>query len=327
MFNSALAGGLFNSPVEQRRIENAGTYFISELERLDPKLNQPLVQFTHTRDIDLREDITIGDTDASFQFSTLGGAGGPDQNGYRYSWVAGNTTNIPAINANVNKVKQDLMLWAQVVQYNIQELAASQQQNRPIDQIKIDNVILKENMDTDRMVYLGDENRDAHGLATNKNIEIVKAVNPYKPGITTPEEALSQIVLPINMVYNRSGTSISPNRLLLPPSIYVDLVTKQSNNAASNSLITYLKENNLYTSIIGDDFGIYPVKWLENAGTNGGRRCIAYYKNKDFIRFPKVPLQRSQPQWHQLWFETTFFSKMGMVEFIYPETVAYMDGF
>jgi hypothetical protein len=46
---------------DQNTIDSAGAFLVGELERLDQELHMPLVSVTWNRDIDLREDVTIGD--------------------------------------------------------------------------------------------------------------------------------------------------------------------------------------------------------------------------------------------------------------------------
>ena len=51
---------------DQRTIDGTGAFLIGELERLDQTLHMPLVSTTWSRDIDLREDVTVADETSSF---------------------------------------------------------------------------------------------------------------------------------------------------------------------------------------------------------------------------------------------------------------------
>ncbi|HBB9399458.1 TPA: hypothetical protein JN713_004452, partial [Shigella flexneri] len=46
---------------DQATVDSSGAFLIGELERLDQTLNLPLVGYTWTRDIQLREDVSIAD--------------------------------------------------------------------------------------------------------------------------------------------------------------------------------------------------------------------------------------------------------------------------
>jgi hypothetical protein len=53
-------GGAFQTH-DGRTVDSTGAFFVGELERLDQTLNLPLVDITWSRDIDLRQDVTIAD--------------------------------------------------------------------------------------------------------------------------------------------------------------------------------------------------------------------------------------------------------------------------
>src|ERR1700744_4011403 len=59
-----------------RVIDSTGAFMVGELERLDQTLHMPLAAVSWGRDIDLREDVTIGDEVSSFTLTTFGSAGG-----------------------------------------------------------------------------------------------------------------------------------------------------------------------------------------------------------------------------------------------------------
>src|SRR5882672_5615082 len=42
-------------------VDSTGGLLIGELERLDQELHEPLVEVSYGRDIDMREDVTMGD--------------------------------------------------------------------------------------------------------------------------------------------------------------------------------------------------------------------------------------------------------------------------
>lgn len=60
---------------DNRTIDSAGAFLVGELERLDQELHMPLASVTWSRDIDLREDVSIADEVSSFTNSTFAAAG------------------------------------------------------------------------------------------------------------------------------------------------------------------------------------------------------------------------------------------------------------
>jgi hypothetical protein len=53
---------------------------------------------------------------------------------------------------------------------------------------------------------------------------------------------------------------------------------------------------------------------------------VAYTKDEDRVRFPMVPLQRTPLEYRSIFQLTTYFGRLGVVEFVYPETMLYRDG-
>lgn len=53
---------------------------------------------------------------------------------------------------------------------------------------------------------------------------------------------------------------------------------------------------------------------------------IAYSKDQERVRFPMTLLQRTPVQYDGMYHKTTYYKKLGVVEVVYPETIAYRDG-
>ena len=59
---------------DQATVDGTGAFLVHELERLDQTLNLPLVNYTWSRDIQLREDVSIADEISSFTNTTFAAA-------------------------------------------------------------------------------------------------------------------------------------------------------------------------------------------------------------------------------------------------------------
>src|SRR5580704_1157212 len=59
-----------------RTCDSTGAFLVGELERLDQMMHLPLASVTWSRDIDLRQDVTIADEVSSFTTTTFGSPGG-----------------------------------------------------------------------------------------------------------------------------------------------------------------------------------------------------------------------------------------------------------
>ncbi|MBB4017375.1 hypothetical protein GGR16_002404 [Chelatococcus caeni] len=323
---------------DQRTIDSTGAFLIGELERLDQNLYEPLVDVTWGRDIDLREDVSIADEVSSFTNSSFAAAGGVNPNGK--AWIGSDSNSISAMQLDIGKTAQPLTLWGQEISYTIPELESAMKLGRPVDAQKYEGMQLKHQMDTDEMVYVGDEVLGYNGLV-NANIggKVTNVSNVANgaggtPGWTTktPDEILGDVNELLTSVWQASAWAVTPNRLLLPPAQYGYIATVKVSEAGNVSILKYILENNISRQK-GVNLEIYPLKWLIGRGVGGtpGQlgtvdRMVAYTKDIRRVRFPMTPLQRTPLEYRSIWQMTTYFGRLGVVEFVYPETIGYRDG-
>jgi hypothetical protein len=320
-----------------KTVDSAGSFLVNELERLDPTLHMPLAAVTWSRDIDLREDVTIADESASFTNSTAAAAGGVVPAGI--NWGGKVTTAIAGISLDISKTSQPLPLWEMELKYSIPELESAIKVGRPIDQQKFEFLNLKHQMDIDQVVYMGDVTTmgtSFTGMFNNTGVTATTAATGAALGTKwstkTPAEMLADVNTLLNNTWAASGYSVIPDRLLIPPAQYSILVSQVVSTAGSMSILKFLEENNLAAQR-GGSLDIYPVKWAIGMGAGGTPgilgtvdRALAYSKDPGRLRYPMTPLQKTPIQYVGIYHVTTYYCRLGQDEFIYPSTFAYLDG-
>nr|DAZ13862.1 MAG TPA: major capsid protein [Caudoviricetes sp.] len=307
---------------DQATVDSSGAFLIHELERLDQTLNLPLTSQTWSRDILLREDVSIADEISSFTNTTFAAAGTPNANGK--NWISPLATAIAGIKVDIEKKGFPLELWGMELGWTVIELNAAAQVGRPIDTQKYDGMQLKWNMDTDEQVYIGDAAKGAKGLL---NLSQVTPTNATKTWATsTADEIRASINQVLSNAWTRSAYSKVPEDLLIPPEQYSFLASTIVSSAGNQSLLTYLETNTIAYHQNGKPLSIRPVKWVKGRGVGSTDRMVAYTNDKKFVRFPMVPLQSVPIQYRGLYQLVTYYGKLGAVEPVYPETLNYMDG-
>lgn len=312
---------------DRMTIDGTGAFLIGELERLDQTMHAPLVSVTWSRDIDLREDVSIADESSSFTNSAFAAAGGTNTKGK--AWIGRNTSAITGIQLDIAKTPQPLFLWGMEISYTIPELESAMRLGRPIDIQKLTGLQLKHQMDIDEMVYIGDTELSRFGLLNRTDVtkgNVAAGVGGLPWVNKTPDEILKDINTIINATWAASGYAICPDRLLLPPTQFAYIISQRVSENADKSILTYLEDNSLSLKINGRKLDILPVKWLEAAGAAGTQRMVAYTKDRERVRYPLVPLQRTPLEYRGIHQLTTYFGRLGCVEVVYPETIQYADG-
>lgn len=307
--------------MDKKAIRDAGAFLASELERLDQELHKPLSTVSWGRDIDLREDVALGDEYSSFTNSSFAAAGGIASNGI--NWVGQDANAIPGISVNIEKTSHPLRLWGMELGFTVKELASAQRVGRPIDQEKFEGMQLKYQMDIDQLVYVGDPAVSATGLCNNPDVKTVTL--SAKWSASTPAQILDSINAVLEAAWEASAFAAMPDRLLLPP-LAMAALTKPMTEAGNMSVLQYVREQCLCNSINGRLLEVAPVKFLSDLAPGKMGRMVAYTKRKNWVRFPMVPLQHTPVEYRGLYQLTTYYAALGEVEFVYPETVAYGDG-
>ena len=324
-----------------RTVDSTGAFLVGELERLDQTLHMPLAAVSWSRDIDLREDVTIADEVSSFTLSTFAasgslGAGNGIRNGK--SWIGKSSNQIGGVGIDIGKTAVQLRLWGMEIKFSIPELESAAKLGRPIDDQKYEGLKLKHQMDIDEQVYVGDASTGDtglvnHTLVTNvSNVPNGAAASPLWSS-KTPGEILADVNALITSVWAASAWAVMPNKLLLPPPLYGYISTQLISSAGTTSILKYLLENNILTSSGQGKLEIQPAKWLIGAGSGGTLgttgtvdRMALYVQDKQRVRFPMTLLQRTPVQYQSIYHLSTYYCRLGAVELVYPETIGYRDG-
>lgn len=308
---------------DARTIDSAGAFLVGELERLDQNLHMPLAAVTWSRDIMLREDVSIADEFSSFTNSSFAAA--PGVQGSGKAWVGKDANAITGISLDIGKTINDLPLWAMQLGWTLPELESAQKLGRPVDQQKFSGMQLKYQMDIDEQVYIGDSALGYTGLVNKNTVTNVANATTGTWATATPQQILDDVNELINSTWLASAYAICPSKLLIDPVNYSRLVSRIVSDAGNISILEFLKVNSLSNSINGRPLDIQPLKWLTGRGAGATNRMVAYTPEMDKVRFPLVPLQRTPLEYRDLRQLTTYFGRLGVVELVYPETMGYRD--
>lgn len=303
-------------------------YYVNQLDNLDKKLYEPLYNVTWGRDIKLRTGITMANESTSFIRSQIGGVGSQGAQGK--PWLAPNSTTLPGVSVNGERIVLPLRALGQEVSYTSIELERSQLLGQPIDQQKFDGLNLMYQMSTDEMVYVGDSGVGATGLVNSALVTSGAVANGAAGGSTwaskTPDEILADVNKLIEAAWQASGFAVCPDKLLLPPVQYAYIASQKVSSAGNVSILTFLEDNSISLRVNGRKLDIQPVKWLAGRGASNSDRMVTYTNDENRVRFPMVPIRRETPYYLGIRFNAPYIWAFGEVEFVYPETVRYADG-
>jgi len=309
--------------------DSALAYYVNQLENLDKRLYQPLTSISWGRDVKLRSGITMSNESTSFIRSAFAGAGTLGSVG-NMPWISAESTAIPGVSINGQKIVLPLRLLAREISFTSVELERSQLTGQPIDSQKTDALNTMYQMNTDQMVYIGSSDVGATGLLNSADVTVTNVVAGLSGSTLwsskTPDEIMDDVNSLIVGSWQASAYAVCPSKLLLPPAQFALISQRKVSSAGNVSILKYIQENCISLQVNGKALDIQPVKWLTAAGVSGVDRMVAYTNEEDRVRFPMVPIRRETAYYQGIRFTAPYLWAFGEMEIVYPETVRYADG-
>lgn len=323
--------------IDRRLIDSTGAFLVSQLEQLDRTIHEPLMEFTWSRDIDVRSDATMGHDFTSYTNSQIASVGGI--NPTKKAFISKDSSTLPNVAVDIGKTASPLMPWGLEVQFTVFELEASMLTvGGSIDEEKHEALKLKHQQDTDIMVYLGDSDiPNAYGLLNSPQVQSVAVAADGSASSTlwpskTPDQITQDVNELLTSIWTASGFKYCPTKIGLSPLAFGYIATQKVSDAGNISIMTYIEQNSLSLKINGRAIEFVPIKWCagtNNAnpfGVNATDLMIAYTQLYKLVRFPMVPMVGLPVQFKGAAQIRPYVCKLGLVEFVYPETLGIRTG-
>jgi hypothetical protein len=310
------------------QIANGGAFLISELEKRNPKISEPLMSLTYPRDIPVKtgggwvEYISALNID----FGIAGGSGDGAVH-------AGGANTVPVIQANFGRDVWKTHIYSSIMRIMFVDMQRQQVTGRSLDQLLTDGIRLNYDKHMEQNVYRGVASLGTTGLLNNPNVTAAN-VATGAGGISwidkTPDEILTDVNNAIMAGWAAAEYDLSaiPNHILLPYEQYNYIATTKVSPIAEKTILTFLLENNVATKN-GSDLFIAATAWNKGAGAGGSDRMVAYVHNDRFLAVEElVPLARTmtQPNIDALAYDSVYMANISEVEFFYYQPIVYFDG-
>ncbi len=333
-----------------------GNAFVTgELELPNFDLNQPLTGITHVRDID--NIVGGGWVDKTSNFFVDYASAGTNQ----YGLMGVDTNVIPTIQGNVSKELYSVFRFAYSVRIPVISEARMAMIPRSLQEILQDGLRLTYDKMLDDNAYFGltpvgtkgivNQPTTLNGSTASTVYKVYSAANGAGSSRLwadkTPDQILvdfndflTAIIANTNYAVSAMGSSTPlnvealPDHVLMPWPLFSQLNTRLISSAGSQSILTYLKENNICKAN-GVDLKIVPCRQCNSAGddvvtpaTSSGR-IVAYKRNRKFIHYNEtVPLTRlmTMPDANTLSYISQYVASVGQVKVLYYQAMGYLDG-
>lgn len=208
--------------------------------------------------------------------------------------------------------------------YSLEELRKAAAMRIPLDATKARITYRGARQFQQQIAFFGDANRNMYGLFNHPNVPLDNSTLNWNTA--TGAEMVAALNSLLIKVWNQSNTRHVANTLLLPTTIWSIISSKRMDVGTDTTVLEFFRRNNNSTGVTGQPLEIRAVLWLNNAGTGGAPRMMAYEKNQDNLtmRMP-IPWRSLPPQATALRLEIPCEMKLSGCEFRYPLSAAYRD--
>jgi hypothetical protein len=241
------------------------------------------------------------------------------------AYIGGKAFDIPNASVNFTLGQSQFHLAGAGYELSLQEVNRSAAMNIPISDRKASAArLVSQKFIYDRVIR-GSTEKNTTGLVNNASVPAANAPTGTW-GTATPAQILADVNTVLNDVITNSGETAMPNALLLPTTAFLTANNTQLTNT-NTSLLTFIKQNNSFTAMTGQELDIRASRELQSAGNGSTRRMVAYEKSPDNMEFflPGMfeflpPFAFSSMAWR-----VDGIMNVGQLEIYRPKTVSYRD--
>lgn len=211
--------------------------------------------------------------------------------------------------------------------YNVDEVLASKQTGRSLEQRRANAVQRGTEETFDRIAFFGDTKSNLPGFLSNPNIPSSAVVDPGAGTEwvnKTPDQILNDVNVLFGSIFTNTLQKERGNTLLLPTANWSLIASTPRSSTSDTTILQYLVMNSPYLSSESD---IISVPDLTGAGTGGIDLMVAYDRNPDKLTM-EIPLELQflAPQEVGLEIQVPSWAKTGGVIVYYPLSIRFAEG-
>lgn len=313
--------------MDKQSVMDNMAFLVGELEKIDPKLLEPLTSFTYSR------DITLKNGGGWVQYASTIDVDYASTGGNEFGIQAPSSTEISRVQANLNKDLWKVYTFMEAYSVPFVNNQLVQQTGRSLEEIFDKGIKLTYNKALDQATYFGFQSYGTTGLVNNPKVASFVA-STGEGGSTefkskTPDEILADFNSMIYQAWKAGEFSIDAviNHVLMPPEVYGYLLTTKVSGNADKSILTYLLENNL-AKAQGVDLKIFPCRQCIGIGAGKTDRIVGYVDDENKVNIDvTVPLSRvlTAPNITNVSIDSIYAGQFSEVKLQYLQTIVYMD--
>jgi hypothetical protein len=319
--------GMRSMTMDAAAISGGNAFLVSELEKLDPTLREPLTSTTYPRDIPIESGGGWVETTSVVNVDYAVSGGQADA-------VGGVQNNVRLIQANMDKDLFKVFPYEVAMKIKFVDMERGKVTGRSLEQIYDTGIRLDWDKYMDINTYQGQAAYGTQGLLNHPGVTAGSVAAGESASTLWKQKTPDEILNDVNTVivdawaaaqYDQSAV---PNHILIDPANYAYIASTKVSLGADKTILEFLLANNIAKQK-GVNLFIGECRWCISAGTGGTNRMVAYVNDKRFINMPvPVPLSRvmTQPNVDTASYDSLYVGNVGQVQIIYYQPIRYADG-
>lgn len=246
------------------------------------------------------------------------------------TWFHHEAKDIAKADVTMEKFEQEIEMAGIGYGYTLEELGSAMlmSTNLSTDRAEAAKRAYEEFLDS--LVLRGDATKGWTGLYNDATVTATDAPNGAggtpQWSTKTSDEILTDINAILSGVYSASLTVEVANTIIIPVDAFNLIATKRIVDTNA-TVLSFLKENNVYTQLTGQPLLIRAARGLETAGSASSGRMVAYKRDPMVLKLHLPMPHKFLPVWQTgpISFEIPGIFRTGGLEIRRPGAVRYLD--
>lgn len=242
-------------------------------------------------------------------------------------WINGNADDVPRAGTELTKFETQIHTAGIGYGYGLEEIsqAAMLGYNLDAEDAKAARRAYEEMVD--RVALYGDSSKGFSGLVNAPNVTAGSVTNGSW-ATATPDKILADVNNQLAGQAQGTLYTALADTLLLPLDSLNLLATRMVSDLSTETILSWLLRNNVYTAQTGQPLTIRGLRGLEKAGAGGTRRMVSYRRDPSVVKLHLPMPHRFLPvfQAGPMRWEIPGIFRLGGVDVRQPLQVRYADG-
>ena len=329
--DAGIPRGGFNSSsvmtMDAAAVSGGMAFLTSELEKMDPKLREPLTSTTYPRDIEIEAGGGWAESTSVMNVDYAVSGGQADA-------IGGVQNSIRRIQANVGKDVYKTFPYEVAMSVKFQDMQRGNITPRSIEQIYDDGIRLDYDKFMDLLVYQGSTPYNVAGIINDANVTAASVATGAGASTLWANKTPDEILFDVNKIivdcwaaaqYDQGAI---PNHILIDPANYARIASTKVSSAGNVTILEFLLANNIAKQK-GVSLFIGESRFCIGAGSGTTQRMVAYRNEKRFISMDVLQAMSrvmTAPNVGNGSYDSLYMANVGQVKKHYLETIRYGDG-